>query len=273
MLSTDAHFGEQSSRTLAHVQFGGAKFGEVMTTMRQVSPGDARSWQREWITSLLFDGPGQGRVLIQQGLPLRPDWENVVRPVVDYALNRPEVDPKRLALAGWSLGGYLSLRAASGEPRLAAGIADPAMTNLWALLQKMLSGVPAEALLHPCTADPALFLPILERIKSSPELRWKILQRGYWVHGVSSLPQFVDAVRQYSNDAVLRFIRCPTFLAWEESDPLAATAPEVEMALVAPRTLVRFRDQEGAGDHCAMMGRSLFHQWMFDWLEETLAAH
>lgn len=42
---------------------------------------------------LTFDGPGQGRPLIHQGLVFRPDWENVVRPVVDYALSRPEVDP------------------------------------------------------------------------------------------------------------------------------------------------------------------------------------
>ena len=75
---------------------------------------------------LTFDGPGQGRPLIHQGLVFRPDWENVVRPVVDYALSRPEVDPQRMALIGWSFGGYLAPRAASGEHRLAACIADPA---------------------------------------------------------------------------------------------------------------------------------------------------
>src|ERR687886_682764 len=35
---------------------------------------------------LLFDGPGQGCLLIEQGLVFRPDWENVVTPVVDFAL-------------------------------------------------------------------------------------------------------------------------------------------------------------------------------------------
>lgn len=77
---------------------------------------------------LLFDGPGQGRALIKQGLSMRPDWENVIRPVVNYALTRPEVDPARIALAGWSFGGYLAPRGASGEPRLAACIADPGQT-------------------------------------------------------------------------------------------------------------------------------------------------
>ena len=54
---------------------------------------------------LLFDGPGQGRNLIRDGLPMRPDWENVVRPVLDYALERSEVDADRIVLAGWSWGG------------------------------------------------------------------------------------------------------------------------------------------------------------------------
>lgn len=47
---------------------------------------------------LLFDGPGQGRNLIRDGLAMRPDWENVVRPVIDYALSRPEVDERRVVL-------------------------------------------------------------------------------------------------------------------------------------------------------------------------------
>jgi alpha-beta hydrolase superfamily lysophospholipase len=37
---------------------------------------------------LLFDGPGQGRNLIQGNSYLRPDWEKVVTPVIDYALTR-----------------------------------------------------------------------------------------------------------------------------------------------------------------------------------------
>jgi alpha/beta hydrolase family protein len=74
---------------------------------------------------LLFDGPGQGRCLIHDGLLIRPDWENVVRPVIDYALARPEVDPDRIVLAGWSFGGFLAPRAACFEDRMAALWADP----------------------------------------------------------------------------------------------------------------------------------------------------
>lgn len=51
---------------------------------------------------LIFDGPGQGKVVRLQGLAFRPDWENVVRPVVDFALGIPGVDPNRIALMGLS---------------------------------------------------------------------------------------------------------------------------------------------------------------------------
>jgi len=59
---------------------------------------------------LLFDGPGQGSMLIEHGVPLRPDWEAVVAPVVDVALDRADVDPTRVALTGWS---YLTDRRAA----------------------------------------------------------------------------------------------------------------------------------------------------------------
>jgi alpha-beta hydrolase superfamily lysophospholipase len=72
---------------------------------------------------LTFEGPGQGGVIRKQKIPFRYDWEKVVTPVVDYALSRPEeIDPKRIALMGISMGGYLAARAAAFEHRIAACI-------------------------------------------------------------------------------------------------------------------------------------------------------
>ena len=64
-------------------------------------------------------------MLRQRAVPLRPDWEAVVTPVVDFAVGIPEVDQKRMVLIGRSFGGYLAPRAAALEHRLAAVIADP----------------------------------------------------------------------------------------------------------------------------------------------------
>jgi hypothetical protein len=70
---------------------------------------------------LTFDGPGQGYALWKQKLYFRPDWEKVISPVVDYALGRAEVDPKRLAVQGISQGGYWVPRAAAFEKRNRGG--------------------------------------------------------------------------------------------------------------------------------------------------------
>jgi hypothetical protein len=127
---------------------------------------------RRGYNCLLFDGPGQGRPLLRDGLPLRPDWEHVVRPVVDFALTLPEVDPARLVLSGWSFGGFLAPRAAAFEPRLAALIADPGQwdqrDNLAAL---PLSPADRAAFPH---IDPALLAPFetyLRGPQADPDLR------------------------------------------------------------------------------------------------------
>src|ERR1700723_1926963 len=74
---------------------------------------------------LTFDGPGQGYALWKQELYFRPDWEKGITAGVDYALSRKDVDPKRIALQGISLGGYWVPRAVAFEKRIAAAIADP----------------------------------------------------------------------------------------------------------------------------------------------------
>ena len=71
-------------------------------------------------------------MLFEQGVPIRADWEVVLSAVVDTIVEREEIDADRIALTGWSLGGHLALRAASGEPRLAACIADPALIGIGA---------------------------------------------------------------------------------------------------------------------------------------------
>ncbi|MFF4692810.1 alpha/beta hydrolase family protein [Streptomyces sp. NPDC001307] len=75
--------------------------------------------------ALSFDGPGQQSILFGRGVPFRPDWENVVTPVVDFLLARPDVDPRRIAPAGISQAGYWVPRALAFEYRIAAAVADP----------------------------------------------------------------------------------------------------------------------------------------------------
>lgn len=240
------------------------------STIQQMHFGHAVAAVKRGYNCLLFDGPGQGRVLIKQGLPIRPDWETVVTPVVDYALSLPEVDPKRLALVGWSLGGYLAPRAASSEHRLAALVADPGQWDMLDAIKGFMNALPESKLNNPETLTDADLQPYTDQIMSDLSLRWSFVQRGFWVHGVSSLKEYVQAFAEFKLSTVAGDIRCPTLITQAESDPIAAYADKLYTALRCPKTLIRFTDEEGAGDHCESMARSLYHQRSFDWLDDVL---
>jgi len=137
---------------------------------------------------LLLDGPGQGRSLIEQGLVMRPDWENVVGSVVDYALTRPEVDLKRIALMGWSFGGYLAPRAASAEHRLAACVADPRLVRSARSGEGALLSPPERRAGHVPGRRPGGVRASWSTSRR-PQRFAGIVQRAFWVHVIDSLPK------------------------------------------------------------------------------------
>jgi alpha-beta hydrolase superfamily lysophospholipase len=222
---------------------------------------------------LLFDGPGQGAMLYERGVRLRPDWETVVQVVVDFALTLPIADPQRIALTGWSLGGYLAPRAASGEHRLAACIADP---GLWSILGGFRAyaiklGATPDAATNPGDLDQDVLDRMQQVILKDRKMRWTIVQRAFWVHGVDNLRDFLRAAAPCTMDGRAELIRFPTLVTAPESDPLAAGAQAFFDALRCPKDLIRFSAAEGAGSHCEMTNRSLLNRRVLDWLDAVLA--
>jgi pimeloyl-ACP methyl ester carboxylesterase len=223
---------------------------------------------------LLFDGPGQGKLLIDDGVPMRADWEHVVTPVVDVALGLDGVDRDRIALTGWSLGGYLALRAASSEHRLAACIADPGIDGIWEGMTTMakLAGLPDDVANRLPEADDATLRTLMAGIEAEPHARWGILQRGFWVNGADNLGDWLKAVRSFTLEGRYGDIRCPTLLTSAEHDVLGKGAPAMLDKLTCPKALLEFTAAEGAGDHCEIMNRTLLNRRVFDWLDGLFTA-
>ena len=142
---------------------------------------------------LLFDGPGQGRNLIQGNSYLRPDWEKVVTPVIDYALTRKEVDQTKIILARWSFGGFLAPRAAAYEHRIAALIADPGQWDA------------ADSL------NTSVINKISSLLNTDEMLHWRIVQRGFWALNVNCLEDFFKSMENFKVSHIAQNIRCPTF--------------------------------------------------------------
>jgi alpha-beta hydrolase superfamily lysophospholipase len=82
--------------------------------------------KRGWNT-LAIDGPGQGESLRLRGLCARHDYEVAGTAAYDYVASRPDVDPKRVVVMGYSFGGYYAARVAAFERRYIAGVAMSAL--------------------------------------------------------------------------------------------------------------------------------------------------
>ncbi|HEV2528253.1 MAG TPA: alpha/beta fold hydrolase [Thermomicrobiales bacterium] len=229
--------------------------------------GGAAALKRGYAT-LLIDGPGQGGVLFEQGMVFRPDWEAVVTPQVDWLLTRPEVDPARIALMGRSWGGYLAPRAATGEHRIAAVIADAAQ---YAPGERAATLLPPEYRdqLGTATRD-ELNQVLLDVMAQTPFVDFAI-NRGLLTHGFERPIDFLLAYEPYTIRGLADRITCPTLICEAENDVRGGDAQPLYDAIVAPKEYMLFTNAEGAGEHDELGAASRFQQRVFDWLDETLA--
>ena len=218
---------------------------------------------------LAFDGPGQGAALVERGLTMRHDWESVVTPVVDFVAARDDVDPERIALIGLSLGAHLAPRAASAEHRLAACIADCGSFDLYAAFLARVPGLLAGPFDRGRRPAVAVMRRILERLAKDPTAGW-VLRRGMLVHGVDDVIEYVEALRPFTLEGRAGAIRCPTWVCSAEGDDISASAPQLVDALTCEHEYVHFREAEGAGDHCEVNARALYHRESFGWLDLIL---
>jgi pimeloyl-ACP methyl ester carboxylesterase len=218
---------------------------------------------------LAFDGPGQGAMIIDRGVPLRPDWENVISPVVDYLLTRPDVDPARIALIGLSLGGYLAPRAATAERRLAACVSDCGPYDVFDVLARRLPGFLARQLPDGNPAAAGLLGRIVGSVMKKPTAGWA-MRRNLMVHGLTDPLGYFRIAPQYSLKGIEDRIQCPTFVCSAEGDDLSADAEKLYDALTCVKRYYQFTAAEGAGQHCEGAARTLFHARAFDWLSEVL---
>jgi dipeptidyl aminopeptidase/acylaminoacyl peptidase len=73
------------------------------------------------MATLAIDGPGQGEA--EYEIPICGDYERAAQAVCDWIEQRGDLDAKRIAIWGVSLGGYYAPRAAAYEKRISACIA------------------------------------------------------------------------------------------------------------------------------------------------------
>lgn len=215
---------------------------------------------------LTFDGPGQGYALWKQKLYFRPDWEKVITPVVDFALGRPDVDPKRIAIQGISQGGYWVPRALAFEKRIAAGIADPGVVDVstsWTeTLPKPLLGLLKAG--RKTQFDEYLAKGLGPKDRATLSFRMRPF-------GFQSYFDTYRAVLGYNLRAVANGIQCPLLITSPINEAYWPGQSKQLYDLVnGPKRLVGFSEADGADLHCEPKGTGIRDLRVFNWLDKTL---
>jgi pimeloyl-ACP methyl ester carboxylesterase len=215
---------------------------------------------------LMFEGPGQwGALKTNPGLTFRPDYEKPVGAVVDYLLTRPDVDASKLAIIGYSMGGYLATRAAL-DPRIAACIPNALVVDCGAAARAGMKG-----LLKNTTFMDTAFKLIM---KVNTPARWGF-QHSAWTLGIDSAHEWVEVYKPYSVKDLTDRYNNPMLFLFSEDDIHDAAAPSAEiiidmldfmLSLNCDRYIRLFTRTEGAPSHCQMGGLSYARAAIFNWL-------
>jgi pimeloyl-ACP methyl ester carboxylesterase len=217
-----------------------------------------------------FEYPGhRGTVHLYPDCVRRPDMEAPFAAAFDWLERRNEAD-ERVALAGFSFGGYVAARVAAFEPRLKAVIADSPIVDFSELTAK---GRKAASGRLP---DRVFDAVVERRLRRSPILK-SFFRYGAWTRGedyssyarIARLDYSAYTVRPY-----LSRIACPSLaLAGAgEGEIMTRQAREYHAAISSrvKRLHIFTLETDGSDDHCQLDNITRGMQVMFDWLDEVL---
>ena len=202
------------------------------------------------VSTLMVDCPGSGEALRLRGLTARIDTEAWAAACVDYLLTRAGVDPLKIGLAGWSLGGYYAPRAAAFEKRLALVVAWGANHD-WGAVQRRR----------------------LEREGERPVPHyWDHVK---WVWGHDDLDEFIAFADGIHLDGVVERITVPFLICHGENDrqiPLEYAHRSYEQAVRSPKRELRvFTRAEGGAEHIGLDHLPHVSAFIADWIADTFA--
>jgi alpha-beta hydrolase superfamily lysophospholipase len=196
----------------------------------------------EWgFHAFVLDGPGQGESLRWRSIPAVAEFETAVTPAVDALQARGDVDPDRIALVGFSLGGYYVTRAAAFEHRLAALVIWGAQWDYGAVWQTREDD-------HPLARHLRMIL------------------------GTDTMAEARHKVAAFRVGDVVGDIRCPTLVTHGQHDEHVPVdhAHRTYEALRCPKDLKVFTSEEGGSAHCQWDNLRVAHKTMFGWLSDAL---
>lgn len=223
------------------------------------------------MNAFTLEGPGQGGTLYRDHIPMRPDYEAVLTPAVDWLLGQEGVDPGKIALIGRSLAGYLAPRGAAHEKRIAALVCDPGQVEFVSRIKKMLAsngaGDADAAWARVAAADPQAD-QMLQQLLQNPAMRDMLAPRMLTL-GAKTVGDFIRKQAALSLEGEAQRITCPTLVVDCAGD-FASQSDMLYALLTCEKKLIRLSAESGAGGHCGGLGQQVWAGAVFPWIAETL---
>jgi pimeloyl-ACP methyl ester carboxylesterase len=210
---------------------------------------------------LVFDLPGQGTNALE-GNTYRHDVEVPMAAAIDWLIQRPEVDPRRIIASGVSLGGYTVMRSAAHEPRLAAISGSTPIVDFQELIRE--NGSYLAKL--PSWAGAAAF-KLLGKIDPFALIVYEKFTRAAGAESpADAFTVFQDWIVDPSQ------ITCPVLclVGVGEHDSFRKQARKAYDGVAGPKTMHEFTLEDGADGHCQANNFALASQVTFDWFDEVL---
>ncbi|BBB49030.1 alpha/beta hydrolase family protein [Pelolinea submarina] len=215
-----------------------------------------------------FEYPGhRGAVHLDNNCVKRYDYEVPVKASLDFLETLPGVDD-RIALGGFSYGGYVASRVACFEKRIKAVLPDTPIVDMPTLVLSGFLG-PLIKGLSPDILDRV----VARRLRKSP-LTKALLDYSAWTWGAKSLSEefALDSFRNHVIRDEIKAIDCPALalVGKDEGEEMVKQAhffyDNISSTNKHIHTFTRERD--GSNDHCQMDNFSRAHQVAFDWLDD-----
>lgn len=214
---------------------------------------------------ILFAGPGQMDIFRHYPETFfEPDFENVVKRVIDEFEHRQEVDIDSLSLLGNSIGGYFATRAAAYEPRVKALIANSPILDVHAY---MASFAPEDPCDMPDKAD--FFIEDLPDIPDFDfprelKVRTEQLMIRYGRHSFKNTFSYMKSFKV--DEALANFSgNCLGLIG--ESEGQEPHAQYERFIQLTKADGYEFTSQEGASSHCQAGNIDFANAIIFDWLD------
>jgi alpha-beta hydrolase superfamily lysophospholipase len=222
-------------------------------------------------SALAYEGPGQGSIIREQGLPFTPEWEKPTAAILDEYL-RAHPPSTKIVLVGMSMGGYLAPRAAAFDKRIDGVVAFDVFFDFGAISSRSMQPIAFWMGRHGL----GFLLDAISRIKStfSPSLKWA-LQNSRWVIGTRGLLETAEALRAYTLQDVAQRIKGDVLIFAGENDHFVPVVQvkQFENSLTQARSVVSviYDRESGGAEHCQLGAITLWHADFFDWLTQKFS--